>query len=102
MVNFGEKLKELRLQAGLTQKELGEQIKVTKSVISYYELQERYPSPEILLKLADVFNVSVDYLLGRENKQSLDISNLDADEIQLLQHMINVLKNKKNTVLNKI
>ena len=74
MVNFGEKLKELRLQAGLTQKELGEQIKVTKSVISYYELQERYPSPEILLKLADVFNVSVDYLLGRENKQSLDIS----------------------------
>lgn len=102
MVNFGEILKELRLQAGLTQKELGEQIKVTKSVISYYELQERYPSPEILLKLADVFNVSVDYLLGRENKQSLDISNLDADEIQLLQHMINVLKNKKNTVLNKI
>ena len=102
MVNFGEKLKELRLQAGLTQKELGEQIKVTKSVISYYELQERYPSPEILLKLADVFNVSVDYLLGRENKQSLDISNLDADEIQFLQHMINVLKNKKNTVLNKI
>ena len=102
MVNFGEKLKELRLQAGLTQKELGEQIKVTKSVISYYELQERYPSPEILLKLADVFHVSVDYLLGRENKQSLDISNLDAEEIQLLQHMINVLKNKKNTVLNKI
>lgn len=99
MVNFGEKLKELRLQAGLTQKELGMQIQVSKSVVSYYELQERYPSPEILLRLSNVFHVTTDYLLGKETKQSLDISDLDADEIQLLQHMITILRNKKKRAL---
>ena len=96
MVNFGIRLKELRTQAGLTQKALGDRIKVTKSVISYYELQERYPSPEILIKLADVFRVSTDYLLDLEKKQSIDVSDLDEDEIQLLQHTIRLLRSKKN------
>ncbi len=95
MANFGEKLKELRLQAGLTQKELGMQIQVSKSVVSYYELQERYPSPEILLRLSNVFHVTTDYLLGKETKQFLDVSELETEEIQLLQHTINVLKNKR-------
>lgn len=96
MVNFGEKLKELRKQAGLTQKELGERINVTKSVISYYELQERYPSSEVLIKLSSVFHVSTDYLLGIEKKKTLDISDLADDEIQLLQHTIDLLRSKRN------
>lgn len=69
MVDFGRKLKELRIQAGLSQKQLTEQVKVTKSVISYYELQERYPSPEILIKLANIFHVSTDFLLGMKNSK---------------------------------
>lgn len=97
MVNFGNKLKELRTQAGLTQKQLAEKIQVTKSVISYYELQERNPSPEILIKLSGVFHVTTDYLLGLDVNQTLDISGLDDEDIQLLQHTINVLRNKKNT-----
>jgi len=96
MVNFGMRLKELRTQSGLTQKQLGERINVTKSVISYYELQERYPSPEILIKLANVFHVSTDYLLGLEKKQSIDISDLTDDEVMLLQNLINLLRCKKN------
>ncbi len=95
MVDFGNRLKELRLQAGLTQKQLGERINVTKSVISYYELQERYPSPETLIKLADVFHVSVDFLLGRDSHRLIDVSDLSSEEIQSLQNIINVMKNKK-------
>lgn len=94
MVDFGNKLKQLRLQAGLTQKQLAERVKVTKSVISYYELQERYPSPEMLIKLANIFNVSTDFLLGMEKQQTLDISGLDDEDIRLLQHTISVLRNK--------
>lgn len=94
MVDFGRKLKELRIQAGLTQKQLAERVKVTKSVISYYELQERYPSPEILIKLANIFHVSTDFLLGIEKQQTLDISGLDEEDIRLLQHTISVLRNK--------
>ena len=47
-MDFGNKLKELRLQAGLTQKQLADLIGVTKSVISFYERQERTPSPDVL------------------------------------------------------
>lgn len=94
-MNFGSKLKQLRLQAGLTQKQLGEIIGVTKSVISFYELQERSPSPDILMKLASTFHVSTDYLLGIESSQTIDISGLDEDEIQLVQHMVYVLKKRK-------
>ena len=94
MVDFGRKLKELRIQAGLTQKQLAERVKVTKSVISYYELQERYPSPEMLIKLANIFHVSTDFLLGIEKQQTLDISGLDDEDIRLLQHTISVLRNK--------
>ncbi len=94
MVDFGRKLKELRIQAGLSQKQLAERVKVTKSVISYYELQERYPSPEILIKLANIFHVSTDFLLGIEKQQTLDISGLDEEDIRLLQHTISVLRNK--------
>ena len=94
MVDFGRKLKELRIQAGLTQKQLAERVKVTKSVISYYELQERYPSPEMLIKLANIFNVSTDFLLGIEKQQTLDISGLDEEDMRLLQHTISVLRNK--------
>ena len=94
MVDFGRKLKELRIQVGLSQKQLAERVKVTKSVISYYELQERYPSPEILIKLANIFHVSTDFLLGIEKQQTLDISGLDEEDIRLLQHTISVLRNK--------
>ena len=96
MVDFGVVLRTLRQQSGMTQKELGEKIGVTKSVISYYELQERSPSPEILIKVAQVFHVSTDYLLGLEQTRidSIDVSGLTAEDIALLQHMIRVLRQK--------
>lgn len=96
MVDFGTRLKSLRTQMGLTQKQFAERLGVTKSVVSYYELQERYPSPEILVKLARIFHVSTDYLLGVEMTQYLDISDLDDEDKLLLQHTVSVLRNKKH------
>ena len=46
MVKFGERVKQLRLSAGMTQEQLAERIWVTKAAISNYELSERNPSPE--------------------------------------------------------
>ena len=63
MVDFGERLKKLRLQEKLTQQQLADRVGVTKSVISYYELQERSPSPEILIRLAHIFHVTTEYQL---------------------------------------
>ena len=45
MVDFGNRLKQLRIREGYTQQQLADKLGVTKSVVSYYELQERYPRP---------------------------------------------------------
>ncbi len=94
MVNFGERLKNLRKTAGLTQEALARQLNVSKSVVSYYELQERYPSPETLKKISEIFHVTTDFLLGIERKTLLDVSGLDEEDVQLIMHTVKVLKNK--------
>lgn len=52
MVNFGERLKKLRKENKLTQSELAKKLHVSKLIISYYELGNRTPSADILVKLA--------------------------------------------------
>ncbi len=59
-------LKQLREERGITQTELARQLGVVRSTICFYESEQHSPTPEMLIKLADFFNVSVDYLLGRE------------------------------------
>lgn len=93
-MEFYNRLKELRTQAGMTQQQLGAQIGVTKSVISYYELQERLPSPEILIKLAAVFHVSADYLLGIEKSAMIDVSGLTDEDINMLKQIVLYMRTK--------
>ncbi|MBE6699243.1 MAG: helix-turn-helix transcriptional regulator [Ruminococcaceae bacterium] len=94
MVDFGSTLKKLRLQENLTQQELANRLGVTKSVVSYYELQERYPSPEILTKLASVFHVTTDYLLGLEQTEAVDLAGLDEEDIITVKRLISSLRAK--------
>ena len=88
MVDFGNRLKRMRNQEKLTQQQLADRLGVTKSVVSYYELQERYPSPEILIKLASIFRVSTDYLLGLAHEESVSLSGLTEDDALLVKHLI--------------
>lgn len=60
------RLKELRENKKLTQSQLGEQIGAKKSAISLWESGKRQPDQDTLIRLAALFGVSVDYLLGRE------------------------------------
>ena len=94
VVDFGARLKMLRTQAGLTQSQLGKQLGVTKSVISFYELQERTPSPDVLIKLAGVFHVSTDYLLGISKTETIDVTGLDESDISHLRALADSLRNK--------
>ena len=94
-VDFGNRLKELRLQAGLTQKQLAEQIGITKSVVSFYELRERTPSPDVLIKLASIFHVTTDYLLGIEKTKTIDITGLDSEDEKVIRAMVEHLRNIK-------
>ena len=96
MVDFGSNLKELRLKYKMTQKELADKIGVTKSVISYYELQERSPSPEVLIKLSGIFHVTTDYLLGIEQKHSIDVSGLSSEEVPIIERLIELFESNRS------
>lgn len=67
---FPKRLKELRLNAGLTQKDLAKAIEVGRTTISEYESGKIVPKQEGLLKIANHFNVSVDYLTGVSNERA--------------------------------
>lgn len=108
-------LKKIRLERKLTQEELADYINVSKSTYSRYESGTTEPDMDTLNKLADFFNVSVDYLLGREessierlekNLARLDpriqqayhsLQNMDEEDLAMTLELIKVIesKNKK-------
>lgn len=65
---FGKKLKELRLERGLTQSDIGKLVHKGDSTVRMWELRNSEPDYETVSILADYFNVSIDYLLGRNEK----------------------------------
>ncbi|MFK4568133.1 helix-turn-helix domain-containing protein [Enterococcus sp. UD-01] len=65
-MSFGYRLKMLRTSKKMTQTELGNILNVTKSSISGYENGTRFPDQESLVKIADYFDVTTDYLLGKK------------------------------------
>ncbi len=93
-MNFGERLKELRENAHLTQTQLAERIHTTKSAISYYEKLERSPSPDVLVRLADAFHVTTDYLLGIQNRKFIDVTDLSDEDMQFLLLTVDTLRRK--------
>ena len=65
--SFGKNLKELRLELGISQKNLGEILGVVNQTISFWEQGNREPDLDTLVKISRFFNVSTDYLLGLDN-----------------------------------
>ena len=93
---FGKNLKRLRTNAKLTQQELATKLKVAPSTIGMYESGKRMPDTEILNKLANMFNVSIDYLLGRETQ------NITSDSIVLNQRDKRDIAKDVASIMNKI
>ena len=68
---FSERLKELRLSKGLTMEQLGKEIETTRGTIGNFENGNKKPSLDMLIKIANYFDVSIDYLVGRTDDPEL-------------------------------
>lgn len=87
-MEFAERLKDLRIKRGYSQYDLAKRLGVSKSTISMMEIGSRQPSIEMMEALCDFFNVSMDYLRGKEDvsfyyftpEQSDLLMKLSADE----------------------
>lgn len=107
---FGDRLKELRIEKGLTQEELAKRFSTGKSSISNYEKNSRLPDAITIGKYAEFFNVSVDYILGRSDIRipqveekietkayhNLDVGGLPEEAIRQVEEYIELIKLKYN------
>lgn len=66
-MNIGNKLKDLREEEGLLQKDVAKALGISRSTYTNYEQETREPSLDMVVKLCDFFDVSADYILGRED-----------------------------------
>jgi len=69
MATFAERLLQLRTERKLSQQKVGDVLGVTRWSVHYYEAGKTYPDFEGFLKLADYFEVSLDYLAGRTDER---------------------------------
>ncbi|WP_425447733.1 helix-turn-helix domain-containing protein [Dethiothermospora halolimnae] len=102
-MNFGFMLKCLRSNAGLNQKQLADILNISHQSISAYETNRREPDFKTLEKIADYFNVSIDFLLGRTddpNLVKLEGQKLPKELIDLGVEYVTVLKEFKDKGLS--
>ena len=98
---FGEKLKKLREDKKLSQIQLAYNLGVSKSTVSCYENGSRYPSYEVLVKIAHTFHVTTDYLLDHDSIRTLDVSDLLDEDIEILKNMADMLRRKNEQIKEK-
>lgn len=85
---FGEQLKTLRKAQNLTQRELGAQLGLSKAVVSKYENGMGYPSFDVLVRIAQYFGVTTDYMLGIARGKQVDVSGLTDSQIRTLHLLV--------------
>lgn len=86
------KIKELRVSHNLSQVDLAKLLSVTKQTVSNWENNNIQPSVDMLVKIADCFSVSTDFLLGRENRVYIEAEGLSQKEVAHIQQLIKDLK----------
>ena len=112
--SFQDVFKELRLEKNISQDKMAEELDVSPALISKWDRNASTPAPEMLEYIADYFNVSVDYLIGRSKYKNLEYENNEIDNIlfskvkdlsdedkQAVLGIINAIKKDIDTELDK-
>ncbi len=95
---LNENIKKLRISQGMNQVVFAEKLGVTKQCVSNWENDNVLPSVEMLIKIAETFCVTTDYLIGKDSSELIDVSSLTEAQrghISLIVNDFNEL-NKKN------
>ena len=100
--DLGLILKKLRLDAGMSQQELGERINRDKGIISRYENNYQTPPFETMRDFAAIFNVSLDYLGGVEKQGVISVHGLTEEQAGLLIRIAELMRNKNHLTADKL
>ncbi len=97
-MTLGEKLRELRRKKDLSQTELGKLINIHYTHIGKYENDQQIPSTDTVKKIAEVFEVSIDYLLEENPESTVKVSFQDEDLLRQFKEIENMPDSDKNVI----
>lgn len=92
---LSERIRSLRLSKGISQVELADKLGVTKQSVSNRENDNIQPSIEMLIKIANEFSVSTDYLLSLDDRKYIEVSGLSNEVVSHIQQIISDIKTYK-------
>lgn len=95
-MTIGEQIMILRKQKGMSQAELGKQVGTSGDIIGRYERGIMTPSIEVIMKIADTLEVSLDYLVGKTNLQ------IDKETLQRLEEIDSLEEDDKRYILHHV
>ena len=91
---LGQRINELRIAMGWSQVHLAEKLNISKQTVSNWENDNIQPSIEMLVRIAKLFHVSTDYLLGLSNAPTLNVEGLPSDFVAHITQIIEDYKQK--------
>lgn len=97
---IGDRIKQLRKEARMTQPELAKKLNVTRSAVATYENNTRQPSFHVLVRLAEIFHVTTDYLLVGDAGDSLNINGLSLEQRAIVVNLVNNFKTTNQIIHN--
>ncbi len=97
MFDFGSRIQQLRVSHNMSQEDLGRKLNRSKSVICGYENNVRVPPLDVLVNIAVIFNVSLDYLVGIDKNEMVSINGLNEAQKRLIHSLISELQSKSTS-----
>lgn len=97
MYDLGYRIKEIRTQRGLAQNELAKRINKSKSAVCGYETEAQVPPLEVLVSIASVLNVSLDYLVGFEMEEPISVANLTNQQKKIINLILEEFSRPTNS-----
>ena len=92
---LNERIKQLRLERGLSQVDLARKLSVSKQSVSNWENDNILPSIEMLVKLSHLFSVSTDFLLGEDDRLYIEITGLNSTQLTHIPQIIDDSRDRK-------
>lgn len=97
MYDLGYRIKSIRTQRGMAQNELAKRINKSKSAVCGYESDAQVPPLEVLVSIASVLNVSLDYLVGFETEEPISLAKLTSHQKKIINLILEEFSNPTNS-----
>ena len=98
--SVSSRIRRLRRKRGLTQAELASKIHVSRETVRDWELDKYEPSCQILVRLSNFFNVSIDYILGNTNGKLIQMDHLSRDQVELIARLVHSMEEDNSRTVN--